>query len=223
MEKAWWEARLYGTVASRSGQAIDAVDDEFRSTPLSIAARWGRREVVRLLLDRGADPNSAVASRATPLSWAVKKGHSDIAAVLRSAGTRVNRRLPVDFRQFLIRHAELFRFLHTWTVRLLVPRRFRKAVPLYKAALREELWTPLNPSVTTTLETYFPQRQAQGDTSAIPTIAPSETSSARRGCRRSKPCIGPGDDRETGFSGRLTRLACGTIDRAVVPRLKSNC
>lgn len=78
MEKAWWEARLYGTVASRSGQAIDAVDDEFRSTPLSIAARRGRREVVRLLLDRGADPNSAVASQATPLSWAVKKGHFDI-------------------------------------------------------------------------------------------------------------------------------------------------
>jgi len=48
----------------------------------------------------------------------------------------VNRRLPVDFRQFLIRHAQLFRFLRTWTVRLLVPRRFRKAVALYKAALR---------------------------------------------------------------------------------------
>jgi hypothetical protein len=74
----------------------------------------------------------------------------------------VNRRLPVDFRQFLIRHAELFRFLHTWTVRLLVPRRFRKAVALYKAALREELWTPLNPSVTKALERYFPERQAQG-------------------------------------------------------------
>jgi hypothetical protein len=74
----------------------------------------------------------------------------------------VNRRLPVDFRQFLIRHAELFRFLHTWTVRLLVPRRFKKAVALYKAALREELWTPLNPTVTKALETYFPERQAQG-------------------------------------------------------------
>ena len=46
----------------------------------------------------------------------------------------VNRRIPVDFRQFLIRHLDLFRFLHTWTVRLLVPRRFRKAVALYKAA-----------------------------------------------------------------------------------------
>ena len=57
----------------------------------------------------------------------------------------VNRRLPVDFRQFLIRHLDLLRFVRTWTVRLLVPRRFRKAVALYKAALREELWTPMNP------------------------------------------------------------------------------
>jgi hypothetical protein len=74
----------------------------------------------------------------------------------------VNRRLPVDFRQFLIRHAELFRFLHHWTVRLLLPRRFRKAAALYKAALREELWTPLNPSVSKALETYFRERQEQG-------------------------------------------------------------
>ena len=51
----------------------------------------------------------------------------------------MNRRVPVDFRQFLIRHLDLFRCLHHWTVRLLVPRRFRKAVALYKAAVREEL------------------------------------------------------------------------------------
>jgi len=67
----------------------------------------------------------------------------------------VNRRLPVDFRQFLIRHDNLFRFVRTWTVRLLVPRRFRKAVALYKAALREQLWTPIDPSVCKSLETYF--------------------------------------------------------------------
>jgi hypothetical protein len=74
----------------------------------------------------------------------------------------------VDFRQFLFRHAELFRMVHTWTVRLLVPRRFRKAVALYKAALREELWTPMNPSVTKMLETYFPERQARGGHLADP-------------------------------------------------------
>jgi hypothetical protein len=74
----------------------------------------------------------------------------------------VNRRLPVDFRQFLVRHAKVFGFVTTWTVRLLVPRRFRKAVALYKAALREELWTPMNPSVCTQLETYFAQCRAEG-------------------------------------------------------------
>ena len=74
----------------------------------------------------------------------------------------VNRRVPVDFRQFLIRHVDLFRCLHHWTIRLLVPRRFRKAVALYKAAVREELWTPLNPSVSKSLETYFHERQEQG-------------------------------------------------------------
>ena len=73
----------------------------------------------------------------------------------------VNRCVPVDFRQCLIRHAELFRYLHTWTIRLLVPRRFRKSVALYKAAVREELWMPMNPSVSKALETYFPERQAQ--------------------------------------------------------------
>jgi hypothetical protein len=74
----------------------------------------------------------------------------------------VNRRVPLDFRQFLIRHAELFRVLHHWTLRLLLPRRFRKAVALYKAAIREQLWTPLNPSVCKSLEAYFHERQAEG-------------------------------------------------------------
>jgi len=74
----------------------------------------------------------------------------------------VNRRVPLDFRQFLIRHADLFRSLHHWTVRLMLPRRFRRAAALYKAAVREQLWTPLNPSVSTSLEAYFRERQEQG-------------------------------------------------------------
>jgi hypothetical protein len=74
----------------------------------------------------------------------------------------VNRRVPVDFRQFLMRHTELFRGLHHWTVRLLLPRPFRRAVALCKAAVREQLWTPLNPNVSKSLEAYFRERQEQG-------------------------------------------------------------
>jgi len=70
------------------GAMVDPIDDEFRSTPLGFAARWGRRRLVTLLLDHGADPNAAGAPWATPLAWAEKKGHTDIARDLRAAGAR---------------------------------------------------------------------------------------------------------------------------------------
>jgi uncharacterized protein len=55
---------------------------------LGYAARWGRREMVALLLDRGADLNKSGAPWATPLAWARKKGHADIEADLRQADAR---------------------------------------------------------------------------------------------------------------------------------------
>jgi len=64
------------------GAGINAVDDEFRSTPLGLAARWGRRGMVRLLLDRGADRHAAAAEWATPAAWARAKGHKKIAQLL---------------------------------------------------------------------------------------------------------------------------------------------
>jgi hypothetical protein len=74
----------------------------------------------------------------------------------------VTRTLPIDFRMFLQRHAELFRTLHSWTVRVLVPRRFWKASVLYRAALRDELWTPIEPHIGDLLETYFRERRETG-------------------------------------------------------------
>jgi uncharacterized protein len=70
------------------GAEINAVDEEYRSTPLGLAARWGQREIAALLLERGADPNKSGAPWSTPLAWAQKKGHTEIEADLRRAGAR---------------------------------------------------------------------------------------------------------------------------------------
>jgi ankyrin repeat protein len=70
------------------GADVNAIDVEFRSTPLGLASRWGHRAMVALLLERGADPQVSGAAWATPLAWATKKAHADIAADLRRAGAR---------------------------------------------------------------------------------------------------------------------------------------
>jgi uncharacterized protein len=70
------------------GADLDAVDEEYRSTPLGYAARWGRREMVAFMLERGADVNKSGAPWATPLAWARKKGHAEIEADLRQVGAR---------------------------------------------------------------------------------------------------------------------------------------
>jgi hypothetical protein len=69
------------------GADMHAIDDEYRSTPLGMAARWGRREMVELLLERGADASTAGAPWATPLAWARKKGHPEIELLLQSVIT----------------------------------------------------------------------------------------------------------------------------------------
>jgi ankyrin repeat protein len=68
------------------GADLDAVDDEYRSTPLGLAARWGRRPLVELLLSSGASPNVAGAAWSTPVAWARKYGHAEIARMLAAAG-----------------------------------------------------------------------------------------------------------------------------------------
>ena len=60
------------------GAAIDPVDEEYQSTPLGMAARWGQTEMVEYLISKGADPNKSGAPWSTPLAWARKKRHAEI-------------------------------------------------------------------------------------------------------------------------------------------------
>ena len=52
------------------------------STPLTAAASSGHKEVVLLLLDRGADPNVATKAGLTPLKQAVRNGYRDVVKLL---------------------------------------------------------------------------------------------------------------------------------------------
>jgi ankyrin repeat protein len=66
-----------------AGAGLDIRDNLLKSTPLGWACRWGRVELVALLLARGADRVEADAEPwATPRAWAKKSGRDDVLALL---------------------------------------------------------------------------------------------------------------------------------------------
>lgn len=67
--------------------------------------------------------------------------------------------VPIDFRGFLERHAELLRSLPAWTVRLVVPAHKARAIPRYETAFREQLASPLRPSVVDEFRWYVHARR----------------------------------------------------------------
>jgi ankyrin repeat protein len=97
--RTWQEVRLLHDMAQDGdipkarllldhGAEIDPIDDEYRSTPLGLAVRWGNREMAEFLLSRGAGANKSGAAWSTPLAWARKKGHAGIESDLLHAGAR---------------------------------------------------------------------------------------------------------------------------------------
>jgi hypothetical protein len=78
---------VYATVLLDAGARLDVRDNLLLSTPLGWACRWGRTELVRLFLDRGADPvESGTEPWARPRAWADKMGHAEIGMMLSEAG-----------------------------------------------------------------------------------------------------------------------------------------
>ncbi|HOD66373.1 MAG TPA: ankyrin repeat domain-containing protein [candidate division Zixibacteria bacterium] len=71
-----------------AGLAIDARDN-WGVTPLTNAC-WGTVDMVRWLLDHGADVNARTDSTHTPLSIAVLAGHADLVRLLVGRGADVN-------------------------------------------------------------------------------------------------------------------------------------
>jgi ankyrin repeat protein len=73
----------FATILLDAGARLDIRDDLLKSTPLGWACRWGRLELVKLFLERGADPVEADAEPwATPRAWAQKMKHDSVLALL---------------------------------------------------------------------------------------------------------------------------------------------
>jgi ankyrin repeat protein len=86
-EKTTEQSPTLAAMLLDAGARIDERDDVLKSTPLGWACRWGRVEVVKLLLERGADPVEAEAEPwAKPKAWAEKMAHAEVLSLLREHG-----------------------------------------------------------------------------------------------------------------------------------------
>ena len=103
-EKKLWLASKKGNVAEALrilDIAIGLVDincmvvygdgEAYGSTPLWQAGPWGKKDMVQLLLERGADPNKADTRGRTPLHQTAYIGYKDIVLLLLDAGAQPNK------------------------------------------------------------------------------------------------------------------------------------
>ncbi|HMG67948.1 MAG TPA: ankyrin repeat domain-containing protein [Chitinophagaceae bacterium] len=70
----------------KHGAEIDPIEEQYQSTPLGMAARWGHTAMVEYLLSKKADPNKAGTRWSTPMTWVQKNGMHDIEKMLRNSG-----------------------------------------------------------------------------------------------------------------------------------------
>jgi outer membrane protein assembly factor BamB len=90
-EEALWDAAARGDAAAvrkllDEGAPVDA-KTRYGATALSFACDKGQLEVVKLLLERGADPNAKdTFYGANPLSWAAQRGAVEVARLLVEKG-----------------------------------------------------------------------------------------------------------------------------------------
>ena len=70
--------------------------DKLGRTPLRIAAYWGHKEIVELLIAKGAEVNAKTAIGSTPLDRASTFNHTEIIDLLRKHGGKTGEELKAE-------------------------------------------------------------------------------------------------------------------------------
>jgi hypothetical protein len=108
-----------------------------------------------LLFGEGAEQTMRFFPDKLPIGVPLKGGRRHVFLYL------ATREVPADFRVFLLRHANLLTAVDDWTIRILLPRRLRKAAALYRYAVRDAFMTQMTSREVEQLEWYFRGRQGE--------------------------------------------------------------
>lgn len=84
------------------GLPVDMRIGTFGQTVLQVSANLGHTEAVKMLLERGADPNQADLDGATVLSYAAEQSRSEVIDLLLAAGAEPNRCQVERFHPLLL-------------------------------------------------------------------------------------------------------------------------
>lgn len=144
---------LLDAVLASPGMAWLATErDKLAHFTLLLGDRLRREEYPRLTFGAGAAMTARYFPDKLPIGCdAERRTHVFAYLVVRS--------VPVDFRSFLHRHAELFWALPEWTVRLLLPAHLQANAGAYTAAFHQELAAPLRPATVEELVWLFEQQR----------------------------------------------------------------
>lgn len=108
----WWSFTQYLTFPNYS--PLPGQDDQ---TPLHCAARMGHKELVKLLLEHKANPNSTTTAGHTPLHIAAREGHVQTVRILldmEAQQTKMTKVNPacLSFTAFCCNVLDVFKLSH---------------------------------------------------------------------------------------------------------------
>lgn len=130
--------------------------------------------------------------------------------------------VPMDFRLFLLRHSDLLQCLVHWTIRVLVPEPFTRAVRQFGHAAREHLATPLAPEWADELEWFFPERQRRQAQASGPSEDRFRQAASLCRAPRFRALYRFWQHEGTRPSGWLNRTSCETRSRSRMARSNSS-